>query len=147
MIGWRCVGSTRLQPATRVPSSGRHPASSRVRTAADAATAASERRPERAAFSGVLGFMMALPLIRLFDDEAVAALETAVGHDGSPPVDSVEMAEERGLELGGRREAVVGPYQLLARGRSHHDRGDDHDELGLVANEILTAEQGPEHWH
>ena len=45
------------------------------------------------------------------------------------------------------RQAVVGPGQVLARGRPHHVGSDDDDELGFLLDEVAAAEQRAEHGH
>src|SRR5262245_12915666 len=81
------------------------------------------------------------PRLRLFDDEAVVTLQVACRQYSTPAVDAVEVTEKIGFAVGGRRQAVIGPRQVLARRRAHRIGSDDDDELGLALLKVAAAEQ------
>src|SRR5581483_9491952 len=87
------------------------------------------------------------PVVRLLDDEPDVALQASDRQLPALAVDPVEVTQEVRLEVGGRREAVVRPRQLLAGGGTNHVGRDDDDELGLLLDEIAAAEQRANHRH
>ena len=83
--------------------------------------------------------------VQLFDDETVVALQSAIRRQAGLAVDPVEMTHQVRLQIGGGSKAVIGPGELLTRGRPDQERRDDHDQLGFAPREVAAAEQGAEH--
>ena len=73
---------------------------------------------------------------------AIAArrLRIAAGH----AIDAIEIAEQLGLRIGRRGEAVIRTRQVLLRHRAHDVGRHQHHQFGLVVDEVAAAEQRAE---
>src|SRR5581483_7978789 len=101
------------------------------------------RSGERAGIRRVSSISFSRPRPALVRDKAVGAAIAlarfvAAGNAG----DAIDVAEQVGLRIGCRDEAVIRTRQILLRDRAHDIGRHDHHQLGLAVQEVAAAKQG-----